>query len=480
MIKFNSRNTYDASVQSMPTASNVTPKSAFEYVIQKPAESDYVLPVPCNCGCQECSAATLPGPQMPSLMLPVQYDRFRRSAAAEEARERLKQKFNGHIETLKTLKVKTLDKFQQTKQFAQDQVSKIRSSIGPMLSKPTEFVQGFIKNFEKPVVPRVRRSVGETSYTQPMMPTLKVVDNPQPCCPVIQDLKQNSEFSSRIAHPDVLQYMPEVGVNANDAANQNCCPQCGNQLSESMCKTCLTCMQEPAQPQYFRYVDGAPVSFVPGNAQSPSKRSPQADFYVYDRFGHKYEENNGNLRLITPEYYADPETAQPNIEVFADIIHANAEVMHDVNPFPDGKMSGPLSDFASDALDFVHDLSRREAKHQQEYATELKTEPPKVPENTMSHYQIIPIRHESRNGSLIAKLQSKGDRNKNELRESIKKPVSTDKKDASGKSFTLQKINQNNNDFEILTIDTLQSADSGEEFDRIMKYLHAARMKRNA
>lgn len=464
----------------MPTASDVTPERAFEYVIQKPTETDYVLPAACNCGCQECSAANMNGPQMPSLMLPVQYDRFRRSAAAEEARERIKQKFNGHIEKLKTLKVKTLDKFQQTKQFAQEHVSKIRSSIGPILSKPTEFVQGFMKNFEKPVAPRVRRSAAETSYTQPMMPTLKVAENPQPCCPVIQDLKQNSEFSARIAHPEVLQYMPEVGVNADDAANQNRCPQCGNQLSKSMCKTCLTCMQEPVQPQYFRYVDGSPVPFVPGTAQSPSKRSPQANYYVYDRFGHKYEENNGNLRLIAPEYYADPETAQPNIEAFAEIMNANAEVMHDVNPFPDGKLSGPTDEFARDALDFVHDLSRREAKHQQEYASELNTEQPKVPSNRMSHYQIIPIRHENRNGSLIAKLHSKAERNENEFREPSMKSATTDQKDESRKSFTLQKINRNNNDFEILTIDTLQSADSGEEFDRIMKYLHAGRMKRNA
>lgn len=488
VISFNYRNTYDASVQSLPATSDVTPKRMFGYVIQKPVEqtADYIAPIPSHCGCQECAAA-FEESKMPSIMLPVQYTRMRRSTDWTDTREKIKQRYteklSGHVDKLKTVKVKTVESFEKTKQYAQEQVAKIKSSVSPIISKPSEFIQGFRKNFEKPVVPRARRSVTETPYTKPLMPTLKVVESH---CPVIQELKDNSEFRSRIAQPDVLQYMPEVGVTVNGAEYQKRCPQCGNHLAESMCRTCVK-MAEAAQPQYFRYVDGVPVPFVPGTTQS-SKRSAQADFFVYDRFGHKYEENNGNLRLIAPEFAVDPQTAQPNIEAFAEIINANREVMDDVNHFHGDRMVPQPTDLASDVIDFVHDLARRDVKYPQENANVPAPEQPTKPNNSKSHYQIIPIHHENRTGSLISRIYSNNgkvehsanDRQANGHHESNHKWTVADYKDETRKPISLQKINQNNKEYEVLTIDTQQSADSAEEFDRIMKFLHSGRMKRNA
>lgn len=423
--------------------------------------------VPSHCGCQECSAAF----EGPSMILPVQYNRMKRSPddPTDDRRAQRTQQFqdriNGHIETLRAIHGKTADKYEKTKQYAVEQVSKIKSKFQPYASRSREFVQGFFKNFEKPVAPRERRSVTETPNTTPLMPMLKVVENQKPSCPVIQDLKENSEFRSRIAQPDVLQYMPEVGVNVDDETRPTRCPLCHGAVSDSVCLACARA-QQPAQPQYFRYVNGTPEPFVPGMGQSAQKRSAQSNFFVYDRFGHKYEENNGNLRLLAPEFGEDPQIGQPNIEAFSRIMNDNAEVMHDVNPFPGSdRMISPVTDIAADGLDFIHDMARREAVYPQDEASS----PLKRPYSRKSHYQIIPIRHENRKGSLISKLSSNDDRI-----ESSKSAA--DRKDGTEEKPSLQKITKNNNQYEILTIDTHQSEDSAEEFDRIMKFLHSGRI----
>lgn len=421
---------------------------------------------------------------MPSLMLPVQYNRLRRSPSDDETvddprelrKQKYKAKLNGHLESLKTLHTKTVDRFEETRRYAQEQVSKFHSKFHPIVSQSSEFVQGFLKNFEKPVAPRERRSVADTSYAQPMTPTLKVVEHESPCCPVIKDLKENTEYRSRVAQPDVIQYMPEVAVNAEDEIAQKRCPQCNAIVSDSVCTACLAA-QQPAQSQFFRYVNGEPVPFVPRSTQSSPKRSAPSDFFVYDRFGHRYEENNGNLRLIAPEpteFEADPETAQPNIAAFADIMNANADVVRDLNPFQDGRMISPVTDLAADAIDVVHDIARREVPESAVNATE----PPKRSQDyRRSHYQIIPIRHDNRSGSLISKLHSKNDDSKaNDRRQMSAHKWTVDRKNEDGISPSLKKIKHNKKEYEILTIGTHQSEDSAEEFDRIMKYLHSGRI----
>lgn len=470
------RATYDASVQSLSKASDMGPKPAYGYVIEDAAS--YVPTVQSACGCQDCSGA-FEEPKMPSMMIPVQYNNRMRRSTDEPSlgatfRRYYTERMAGHRDQFQTLRTRTLDNFAKTRQYATEQVGKVKAHISPILTKSSDFVKGFKKNFEKPVTPRERRSIDETSEPKPLMPTLKVVENEQPRCPVIQDLKENSEFRSRNAHPDVLQYMPEVSENADDSETPKRCPQCGSHLSDSMCKACSCASELTAiPPQYFRYVDGEAVPFVPGTTQSSSKRSAEPN-YVFDRFGHKYEENNGNLRLIAPEFAADPQTAQPNFEAFAHIMNANAEVMHDLNPIPGGRMLPPVTDLAKDAIDLVHDLERRETKERREAKLPQEPEqehPKRVTHKRKSHYQVIPIRHENRSGTLISKMQSndvKADRSASES--TIGQKSETENADL------LHKIDQNNDKYEILTIDTRNADDSTEEFDRIMKYLHAGRM----
>lgn len=449
------------------------PKQAYGYVIEEAAS--YVPTVQSDCGCQQCAGA-FEEPQTPSMMIPVQYsNRMRRSTEDPKLgatfRQYYTERMAGHRDQLQTLRTRTIDNFARTKQYASEQVSKIKSRYSPILTKSSDFVKGFKKNFEKPVRPRERRSIDETLDLKPLMPTLKVVENEQPCCPVIQDLKENSEFRSRNAQPEVLQYMPEVSENADDADTPKRCPQCGSHLSDSMCKACSGASELTATPpQYFRYVNGEAVPFVPGTTQSSSKRSVEPNF-VFDRFGHKYEENNGNLRLIAPEFVADPQTAQPNFEAFANIMNANAEVMHDLNPVPGGRMLPPVTDLAKDAIDLVHDLERREAKypHKQSEPEHLTS---RVAHKRKSHYQIIPIHHENQTGTLISKMRS----NDVKTDRSDAGESTTSQKNETDEAGLLHKINQNNNEYEILTIDARNADDSTEEFDRIMKYLHAGRM----
>lgn len=423
-------------------------------------------------------------------MLPIQYRRMRRSPESDAARKQLKEKYeakiNGHIDKFKTMKDKTIVKYEKTIQYAQEQVEKLKSNLSPAMPRATAFLTGFQKNFEKPVTPRSKRStVMDTPPVKPVMPMLKVVENsnaiPNPCCPVIQELRENSEFRSRVSHPDVLQFMPEVDVNAKDDRNQKQCQQCGCHLSGSSCKICAN-VPETIQPQYFTMVDGAPVPFTPRTVQTTSKRSANTDYYVYDRFGHKYEENNGNLRLIAPDFTVDPQTTQPNIEAFAQIMNANSEVIHDINQFHGDRMIAPVTYLAADALDFVHDLARREVKYvtKNEADQAPDSEQTKKVNNIKSLYQIIPIRHENKNGSLITKIPSNNASTDyqpaNGNNESSRKWSTA----AAAKNVSLQKINRNNKEYEILMVDgPQQSADSVEEFDKILKYLHADRSKKN-
>lgn len=462
------------------------PTQMHGYIIQRPADRipDYVASSPCNC--RECSATIAEDTPMPSMMLPMQYSRVRRSADFDEKRDQFKQKYtekvNNHIESLKTFAVKTSENFEKTKQFAQEQVSKFKSSVAvhPIITKSKDFVKGFAKNFEKPLAPRYRRSV------EPLLPSIKVVENDsKPTCPVIESLKNNEEFGARNAQPDVLQYMPEVGGNADDASDEQMrCPQCAGPMTDSVCTKCSSGMQS-VQSQYFKYVNDrlVPVVPKPGQTQS-SKRSADGPYYVFDRLGHRYVQNDGSLRLIPPQFQHDqpqlPQQydesapqyyAQPSIDTFAHIVDANGEVMHDINPFPDGRPMAPVTDLAVDMLDLAHQLVPREAKYPHDPKSKSK--------NIKNHYQIVPIQFDNRNGTLVTKMSgddSKTDYEGSDNRDIRMQRPKSDSMANPAESASLQKIVRNNNEYKILTLNAPHATSSTEEMDKIMRFLHAGRM----
>lgn len=472
-------------------------------------------------------------------VLPVNYDphnmyadlnsfnRFRRSAKPQfrSSRQTPFPVLTGHFDTLRANAARHAENFGKAHQSAQERVSNLKLNFDPIVARTGEFMQGFAKNFAlpAPVPARRRRNLEVKKTEQNLWPKLKVNEKEMPCS-TMESLKKLSKNQDELRLPEVLQFMPELQEDSEYMNTPKNCRQCDTILVDTNCNKCGTQNNyQPGQPQFFEYVQGQPVSYIPGVYQPERSASP-APRYVYDRFGHKFIESNGNLRLIAPQFQ-EPTVGQPNYATLADILNDNQEAIRDVNPFNGDRMIPRPLDLAEDTVDFIRDLSRRQADyykkivHPEEQSTEAKVEEIKNTKNetlksskksnelTKSIYQIIPMKHDGKNGNVVVKLYpTKKHPMKTSNKNVINKKITgneTPEKEENNKSTTIadelvtkatnelnentektvdnpkfHKIIRNNKNYEVLTIDTdFSSNDSNEEVDRILTYIYDEQLK---
>lgn len=352
------------------------------------------------------------------------------------------------------------------------------SSIAePFVSHATKVVENFTQNFGLPAVPTRRRrraasmTEDERSEMDKRIPMLRV-----------------KEYEvNRGKNDEISKYTTASRVELKSRDQQENCHKCGSKMTDTVCEKCGTHQQ--STHQYVEFIEGKPVSFYP-RAQRPqmTTESRPAPRYIFDRYGHKYLENNGNLRLIR-----DIVGEQPDFAGLADILDRNKEAIQQFNPAPGRIMPEPI-DIASDAIDLVRDLARREIKRADndkpekrsiaEYATEEKTQKAEKQYMPRSMYQVVPIHYDGKDGKLVVKVFSENDKTSSEARqlrndEATTAAIATAKQhdmNMSDKSKpTVRKFNRDNKEFEILSFEDYKNS-SNEDIRQVLEHLHGKQL----
>lgn len=385
-------------------------------------------------------------------------------------------------------------------------VSKMTSSIDPSaihesISKMTEpivghaqtmmknsegFFKGFQENFNVPVS-RSRRSVddkaekssdvSDSSYgsdeyennDERRYPVLRIKDRQMPC-QTIKNLQRLSETRVELRSPDSLQYVPELAIG--DAVEV---------------------------PKYVEYVDGEAVSYQPRKydevkEKASSEQKPKAGpRIVFDRYGHRYFENNGNLRLAIPQHQEAMVGAQQDFAGLPDILNQNREVMHDLNALADPTRMVPQPlELATDAIDLIRDMARRSTDYRlkskdskmmrlKKYYSEKNEQKAQamndgstsdVKESPKSIYQLLPMNVDEHEGKLLVRVYS--------AKDSQKYKAEKDRKlsNESRPGPYVRKITKGDHDYEVITFD--QSPDSSaEEVQQIYKLFNSDDAKKD-
>ncbi|XP_055301972.1 uncharacterized protein LOC129568308 [Sitodiplosis mosellana] len=512
------RSTYDktecACNQGKPCSCGYSPEQCAIHCNSQrnpsPYTSGYVLPVRYNNGGdyvvyelpQDASQqlnrkARQAGPQLPAIpSLPPASDAIQSlingdsfKAVADRIRERARKLSGG-------------DQGEATLGSALD-VSALRnrfSSIAePFVSHATKIYENFTQNFGLPAVStrRRRREAPETSEEQ----RRKMMDPKR--FPILRvEYEANSDKNEDISKHHTTTSRVELKAsdqqeswNGKKVEKATLCHECGSQLSDHN-SVCARCGSRP--PQYVEYSTGRPVAYYPGANREPNTDSRPAPRYIYDRYGHKYLENNGNLRLIVPQQHQEAMVGeQPNFAGLADILRNHHEIIQQLNPVPGRLMPEPI-DIASDAISLVQDLARREIKHTDENKEKRSTPEYKqtsaAAEESKRHfprsmYQVVPhMRYEGKDGKLVVKVySSKNDKtnpetNPRKYSPGQSKSATTDAATATAaeqrfdnmtekSKATVHKFNKDNKQFEILSFEDYKNS-SNEDIRQVLEHLH--------
>lgn len=263
------------------------------------------------------------------------------------------------------------------------------------------------------------------------------------------------------------------------------CNSCGSKLTSSKCSKCGA-----YQPQYVEYVEGKPVSFYPGAVEEKKMDDEKSDEvkmprHIYDRYGHRYLENNGNLRLIAPQYQESVIGDQPDFAGLANILNDNREIMQEMNRNGDRMMPEPVklvTDFTKLIRDMaqVRDADDSRANHNEKRSTDaaekrpMETKNEKIKPRTM--YQLLPMQYDNQDGKLVVrvyddktKTETNSEEAKNKDEQKTKQNVDTT---ASIRSQPIaRKFTNNENVYEVLSFDDKTSSD--EDIRRIIEHLHS-------
>lgn len=188
-----------------------------------------------------------------------------------------------------------------------------------------------------------------------------------PPCSAINDLIEKGD-KTFLQKPDVVQYMPEVGVAKESQPNKENCANCGSLKHKDL--PCNNCGDKPKnntpsqcsqQPQYLEFVHGQQVPYSPTPNNRDQSGSPRT---VFDRLGQRYHAyNNGNLRILPPssEQIDVDVAAQPPSQYYnrlENILNKNQQFIDQSNPGNDPDHLIPeIGDFAVDTIDFIKDLA---------------------------------------------------------------------------------------------------------------------------
>lgn len=225
------------------------------------------------------------------------------------------------------------------------------------------------------------------------------------------------------------------------------------------CKTetypCPTCPKKPiesklpqsSQSQYYEVVDGNKVAYTP-DGRSLEEDIPVAPRYVFDRFGHRYCENNGKLKLVGPHNSEIEETAPllgtgyhgpspigpspPNFNVLQNILHNNQEIIDSTNGDNPSQLIEHPVNLALDTLEFIKEIANKNSgkeypsnmDYSMTYGDSEKSaygpmydyesvgglaavhqQPPNIGQRIQRSFDIIPLLQDTDDGSVLVKIK---------------------------------------------------------------------------
>lgn len=380
-------------------------------------------------------------------------------------------------------------------QIAPNNGPQVGSTFNPTLGAPLDIseIADKINNFAEPFVSTFNLHTNKLidGFKQTFLTTRRKRDvnterrDADARLPMLRVREYESGRDQSSTSKDYSKYMTTSRVELQSSQNhqgQNSekathCQSCGSKLTDSVCKRCGT-----YQPQYVEYINGKPVSFYPGAIQAKSMKNPTAESsvkprYIYDRYGHKYLENNGNLRLIAPQYQQEAMVAdQPDFAGLADILNRNYPVIQQIN-HEQGRLYPQPKEFVKDAIDLIKDVSIRrpmiekrsadesEPKTEQQSTTTEKGVKAEQP-MPRSMYQVLPMKYDGKDGKLVVKVYSAKNAKSPAGESAIKYTNAMDRSKPMVKKFS-----KNNKQYEILSFDDYR-ATSDEDVRQVLDHLH--------
>lgn len=434
----------------------------------RPCNSGYVLPVrydtnggdyvvyelPQDVSTQQLSRAAR---QTPTTSDAIQ-DLFSRDSPFKAAVDRIRDRIS---------KLRRNDASESTLSSTFD-TSSLRNKLSDRISSIADF---FTQNFALPPTRRRREATTTEAERRDLMdkriPMLRVKE--YEASPGNYDDLSKYTTTSRVK----LSKADDQQETLRESDGIKHCHECGTELSSSVCTRCGS-----HQSQYVEYSTGKPVPFYPGakSVTQPNVESRSPPRYIFDRYGHKYIENNGNLRLIVPQQHQEAMVGdQPDFAGLADILNANEEVIRQLNPAPGRVMPEPM-DIATDAISLVHDLANREpekrsAKYERAATAAAAAEEGENEKKEERHfprtmYQVVPMRYEGKDGKLVVKVYSSKSDNANTI-----PAAETAATDAEKSKPTVHMLNKDNKQFEILSFEDYQNS-SNEDIRQVLEHLH--------
>lgn len=200
----------------------------------------------------------------------------------------------------------------------------------------------------------------------------------------INDIADNEHFiHKRSVEPELFK---AEDINGNkDRVRKHCPNRC-----VYPCTVCGGGIMAPPQlqafpPQYIEFVNGQASAFLPigGRAAvvSPSTPSPR---YIFDRFGHRYLEHEGSLKLLAPSRADngpiigsayDGGYRQGNFNPLENILNQNSEFIDSTNQGdPEHLIQDPI-ELVLDTLSFISDITTRDSADHHTYERSMAERP---------------------------------------------------------------------------------------------------------
>lgn len=283
----------------------------------------------------------------------------------------------------------------------------------------------------------------ERRTNEPTMPVLRVKEyNPS------NEQTHYSKYMNRNMGRVALQTPEHHAKDIKEMEKCSHCHSCGTKLTTSMCSHC-----GQYQPQYIQYIEGRQVPFYPGAVQENQEQTTLSGVeetrFIFDRYGHKYLENNGKLRLVRN---------QPDYAGLASILNdkENEKVMKQINQNPGRLVEQPV-DMVTDLSQLVRDLARYPRKAAASDAT------------PRSMYQVVPMQYEGKDGKLVVKIyDSKNTETGVATTQTTQTTNEMEKAQPDVKKYV-----KNNKEYEILTFNDYKGPEDGDDdIRRVLEHLH--------
>lgn len=439
----------------------------------------FLIDAECTCAPGPCTCGYSPVPNNNAYILPVRYNNGDNYALYEAPQEESNRYLHRVTRQTSTADPSILEHLRNVaaaiRERAAARFAPAAERVGSALTAlrtnadqpPRPSLRERISTLAEPIVSMVRDSMASTrSKRDTTGPVLRVKEyNP------LNEQTRYSKYMNRHLARVELPAPEQRETDIEEMEKASRCHSCGTKLTSSVCSHCGT-----YQPQYVEFIEGKQVPFYPGAVQPENQQSMTngpTTRYIFDRYGHKYLENNGKLRLVR---------SQPDYATLAGIYQQNRDIIEQLNQSPGRLMAQPV-DVVADLTKMVREMSR-EPRHSSNLESKNQEKRSTTADSPRSMYQVLPMQYDGQDSKLIVKVydnkhemdQTNNDEKLND--EHHETEMSTDDSTNTMEktsSPTVQQFAKKDKKFEVITFDNHKGTPD-EEIRRILEYLHPKQM----